>query len=435
MKRLLHQLGKWEYTWLCLLVIIVLALHFSIINLPDKPVFDEIHYISDARGVISGNETVRGEHPPLAKLFVVAGMLMLGDNPFGWRFFSVLLGAATLVFFYLICRNLSLSKRTSLLAVFLLALENLTFVFSGMAMLDVACLTFTTAAFWLYLRGDYPLSGIMVALSALCKLNGSLAIIAIFLHWLIVRRDRILEFFGLLVFAVVFFVSLMPVFDLYLFHKWTNPFSHISAMLSGTASLTFENVDNSYALPPWEWVFRFDLTPFTFHPNYLGVVSYTVEALIVPTVIFMFYKAISLPENLWVSLSGYMKRIWLRIRNREERISPTVIIAAPQTESSDAGVFSLAWLAGTYFMWMLIVFITNRVTYPFYLYQSIGPFCIGLGVFLSHVVRAWQVRTQGKLRWVLISFVVVFLLAHVAFFYMMSPVSYWWGTPIYSYVR
>jgi len=60
-----------------------------------------------------------------------------------------------------------------------------------MAMLDVSCLTFTLAAFWLYLRGNYPLSGIMVALSALCKLDGALAIIAILLHWLFIRRDKI----------------------------------------------------------------------------------------------------------------------------------------------------------------------------------------------------------------------------------------------------
>lgn len=121
MKRLIYWLGKWEYTWLCLLVVIILALHFSVIKIPDKTVFDEVHYITDARGVISGSETVRGEHPPLGKLFVIAGMLIFGDNPLGWRFFSVILGTISIVLFYLICRNLSMSKRASFLATFLLA--------------------------------------------------------------------------------------------------------------------------------------------------------------------------------------------------------------------------------------------------------------------------------------------------------------------------
>ena len=82
MKRLLSRFGKWEYKWLCLLVVVVLVLHFAIIKIPDKPVFDEAHYITDARGIISGQETVRGEHPSLGKLFVIAGMLIFGDNAF-----------------------------------------------------------------------------------------------------------------------------------------------------------------------------------------------------------------------------------------------------------------------------------------------------------------------------------------------------------------
>jgi dolichyl-phosphate-mannose-protein mannosyltransferase len=368
-------------------------MHFSIIKIPDKTVFDEVHYVTDARGVISGSETVRGEHPPLGKLFVIAGMLIFGDNPLGWRFFSVILSAISIVLFYFICRNLSMSKRASFLATFLLAFENLTFVFSGMAMLDVYCLTFTLAAFWLYLRGNYPLSGIMVALSALAKLNGALAIFAILLHWLIVRRDKIWEFFGLMVFTPVFFVFLMPFCDLYLFHKWTNPVQRIWTMLKGSASLTFANVENTYAQRPWEWIFRLDLTPYTFNPNYLAVVSYTVTVFIIPIVIYMIVKTI---------------------------------------KNSDAGFFGLLWFASTYLMWIPIVFITDRVTYPFYIYQSIGAICIGLGIGLSQLIRIFEVRRNGKFRWGVISFVVIYLLAHLAFFYIMSPLSYWWGTPVFN---
>ena len=158
MKRLLSRFSKWEYKWLCLLVVVVLVLHFAIIKIPDKPVFDEAHYVTDARGIIAGQETVRGEHPSLGKLFVIAGMLIFGDNALGWRFFSVILSAISLVLFYLICRNLSMSRRTSFLATFLLAFENLTFLYSGMAMLDVSSLTFTLGGFLVIFKGK--LSGI-----------------------------------------------------------------------------------------------------------------------------------------------------------------------------------------------------------------------------------------------------------------------------------
>ena len=256
MKRLLSHLGHWEYKWLCLLVVVILILHFAIINIPNKPVFDEMHYVTDARSVIAGQETARTEHPSLGKLFVIGGMVIFGDNPFGWRFFSVILGVISIILVYLICRNLSLSRRTSLLAAGLLAFENFMFLYSGMAMLDVSCLTFSLAAFWFYLRGDYPVSGIMVALSALAKLGGALAIIAILLHWLITRRDKIWEFFGLMVFAPVFFVFLMPLTDYFPYHKWMNPLDRISLMLRASSSLTFANVSGTYPEKPWEWPHR-----------------------------------------------------------------------------------------------------------------------------------------------------------------------------------
>ena len=392
MKRLSSRFSKWEYKWLCLLVVVVLVLHFAIIKIPDKPVFDEAHYITDARGIIAGQETIRPEHPSLSKLFVIAGMLIFGDNPLGWRFFSVILGAISIVLFYLICRNLSMSRRASFLATLLLAFENLTFVFSGMAMLDVACLTFTLAAFWLYLRGNYPMSGIMVALSALAKLNGALAIIAILLHWLIVRRDKIWEFVGLMLFTPVFFVFLMPLTDYYTFHRWVNPLVRIATMLKSSGSLTFANVSGTYPQRPIEWIFRWDLTPYYFHPNYLGVVSYTVLFLIIPVLIYLLVKAI---------------------------------------KRSDAGVFGLLWFTATYLIWIPAVWITDRVTYPYYIYPTIGVFCIGLGMGLSQLIHIFEVRRNGKLKWAAISIVVVFLLAHLTFFVLVSPLTYWWGTPIF----
>ena len=68
--RLLVRLGKWEYTWLCLLVLITLAGHFTLINQPNQLMFDEQYYVPDARAILSSHETLRLEHPPLGKLFV-----------------------------------------------------------------------------------------------------------------------------------------------------------------------------------------------------------------------------------------------------------------------------------------------------------------------------------------------------------------------------
>ena len=148
-KRWLKWLDKWEYTWLCLLVVITLAAHFSIINQPKQVVFDEVYYVNEARSILADNGTLRPEHPPVGKLFVVAGIALFGDNPVGWRFFSIICGTGCIILFYLICRQLAMSKRASVLATFLLALENMSFVQAGVAMLDVYSLVLMLASFWL----------------------------------------------------------------------------------------------------------------------------------------------------------------------------------------------------------------------------------------------------------------------------------------------
>ena len=147
-KQLLRRFLACEYAGLCLLVLLVLALHLAAILRPDAPVFDEQYYVPDARSILQGDGSERIEHPPLGKLIITSGVALFGDNPFGWRIMSVLFGLACIVFFYLICRSLRLSQRASFLATFILALENLSFVQAGIAMLDVFSLSLMLAAFW-----------------------------------------------------------------------------------------------------------------------------------------------------------------------------------------------------------------------------------------------------------------------------------------------
>ena len=115
-------------------MLVTLVLHFSIIANPTEPVFDEYHYVTDARSIIQEHESERTEHPPLGKLLITSSIALFGDNPVGWRAFSVLFGTANILLLYLICRNLMMSVRTSNLAIFLLTFENLSFVQSSVAM-------------------------------------------------------------------------------------------------------------------------------------------------------------------------------------------------------------------------------------------------------------------------------------------------------------
>jgi hypothetical protein len=106
-------------------------------------------------------------------------------------------------------------------------------------------------------------------------------------------------------------------------------------------------------------------------------------------------------------------------------------ITFSQIPGNDAGIFALCWFAGTYLVWIPGVWLTDRVTYPYYIFPTIGAFCIGLAMGWSQLIRFFEVRRSGKMRWVAIGLVVLFLLAHLVFFALVSPLSYYWGTPIF----
>lgn len=392
LKRLAALSGKWEYTWLCVLVLATLALHFSVILMPDKPVYDEQFYVDDARSILSGQNTLRPEHPSLGKVFIVVGTKLFGDGPMGWRFFSVIFGTVGVILLYLICRQLAMSRRASYLATFLFAFENMSFVQASMGMLDVYCLTLTLASFWLYLKGRYAPSGIMVGLSALAKLNGALALVPIGLHWFLTRRDRPRTFIPSMALSAVAFVGLMPLFDYIPFGRFVSPVGRIKDMLSLSSSLTFANVDNPNALKPWFWIFQIKPIAYWYKPEYIGTMSYSVLGLIIPASIYMLVKAI---------------------------------------RKSDAGLFGICWVAGTYLIWIPETFIFNRVGYPFYIYPTIPVFCLGLGMALSQLFDVWQMRKTGKLRWVALIAAIAFLVIHFGVFAIMSPASYWIGSPFF----
>ncbi len=182
------KLSHWQYFPLIVLLLVSLGLHLATITRPNEPLFDEQHYVPDARRIVNGEGTLRMEHPPLAKLIVAGGIKIFGDNPWGWRMPAVILSIIALMAFYDICRRLGTSHRTAFLATLLLSTENLMFIHSGMAMLDIFEVVLTIFAFWLYLKGPrwWWAAAVSVALAGLCKFSGILTIIPIGLHWLII---------------------------------------------------------------------------------------------------------------------------------------------------------------------------------------------------------------------------------------------------------
>jgi dolichyl-phosphate-mannose-protein mannosyltransferase len=166
-------------------IIFVIA-HFAMligITTPEKFYFDEVHYVPAARQML---EPVMREpmlnpmHPPLAKQLIAWSIHSFGDVPLGWRYPAVLFGALAIVAVYLCGLALFASQGPAIAASLLAFFNQMVFVQSRIAMLDIFALTlglFATASFLHGYRRERPhfwfaLVGLFSGLSIACKWSG-----------------------------------------------------------------------------------------------------------------------------------------------------------------------------------------------------------------------------------------------------------------------
>jgi len=121
-----------------LLVLVAFSLYVFRLDSPAIPIFDEgLFYIPAAKAYLAGLPDPNFEHPPLSKLSIAAGVAMLGDGPWGWRFPSAFAGTLGVVLTYRLGRRLWASPSAGLFAAALLAVDFLWFEVSRLALLDV----------------------------------------------------------------------------------------------------------------------------------------------------------------------------------------------------------------------------------------------------------------------------------------------------------
>jgi dolichyl-phosphate-mannose-protein mannosyltransferase len=169
-----------------IVVIVFVTAHFALlvgVTTPDKFYFDEVHYVPAARQMLEPvlpSPMLNPMHPPLAKQLMAISIRVFGDAPLGWRYPSVLFGSLAIVAMYL-CGLALFSARGPAIASSLLAFFNqMLFVQSRIAMLDIFALTFglfAIAAFMSGFRTQRPhpwfaLAGFAFGLSTACKWSG-----------------------------------------------------------------------------------------------------------------------------------------------------------------------------------------------------------------------------------------------------------------------
>src|SRR3546814_14575648 len=94
---------------------------------------------------------VNTEHPLLGKAIISAGIALFGDNSLGWRFFSTVAGAATVVALFAITWQLLGRMRPAVLAGVFAMLNMTLFVQARIALLDGLMAAFAVAGVWVLL--------------------------------------------------------------------------------------------------------------------------------------------------------------------------------------------------------------------------------------------------------------------------------------------
>jgi dolichyl-phosphate-mannose-protein mannosyltransferase len=171
-------------------VILFFAAHFALligVTTPDKFYFDEVHYVPAARQMLApatSEPMLNPMHPPLAKRLIALSIRSFGDGPLGWRYPGVLFGSLAIVAIYLCGLVLFAGPAPALAAALLAFFNQMLFVQSRIAMLDIFALAFgllATAAFLHGFRKSRPhlwfaLAGLGFGLSAACKWSGLFAL-------------------------------------------------------------------------------------------------------------------------------------------------------------------------------------------------------------------------------------------------------------------
>lgn len=134
--------------WCVLFALGFFALVLIRLGIPSKPMFDEVHYLPAARNLLALSTAINREHPMLGKEILALGMWLIGDNPWGWRLPSAIMGAVGL---FASMRAVWLATRsvaTTVLFGLLMATNFSWFIQSRIAMLDMAMAMSMAVAMW-----------------------------------------------------------------------------------------------------------------------------------------------------------------------------------------------------------------------------------------------------------------------------------------------
>lgn len=170
MKKPAFLSADWVKQYFGPLLLLILSLSFLVrvyqLQVPSTYIFDEVYHAVTAKLMAKNdprafewwneapepNTSVDWLHPPYAKYTQAASMLVFGQNSFGWRFSSAVVGVGVIALTAAVAVKLFGDHRLALLAALLASFDGLLLVQSRIAMNDIHVSFMILLTIWCYLH-------------------------------------------------------------------------------------------------------------------------------------------------------------------------------------------------------------------------------------------------------------------------------------------
>ena len=337
---LLKQLVSPEHARLLLLSILLItaATRIYMLHEPQREYFDEVYHAFTARNILVGdkrpwhwsNSAPEGyafewTHPPLAKEGMVLGMVIFGNNSFGWRLPAVLLSLGVSYLVYRLAIWFTGSYEVGLLTVGALCLDGLIFVMSRIGMNDMYFLFFMLLSLWAFLTKRNFVSSFALGLAAASKWSviWFLPILAVS-HFALKRKITTSYVWYFILPPLIYFVTYLPMFAFgYTLQTFVDMQKQMWWYHTGL------DATHAYTSPWYSW-------PFLVRPIYLYV------GPILGNMVSRIY-AMGNPMVFWSGVLGVCISAWYAVRERNKKIGILVFSYA---------VFFVSWAASPRIMFL-----------------------------------------------------------------------------------
>lgn len=399
---------KHAFKLLVILLVFAALTRFYHLSYPQEFYFDEVYHSFTAVEMIKGNPAAwewwntppegmayEWSHPPLAKLGMVAGIFLFGQQALGWRFSGALLGIGCVFLLYLLGQKI-FNRKVGFLAALLFAFDGLPLVMSRIGMNDTYFLFFGLLALWLFLKDKYLFSGLALGLSLASKWTAVYWLLVFGCYWFFqfLKEDKKKYFpfikqkfllflcFFLILPLSVYLLSYLPFFlNNHSFSQWWELQKQMWWYHTGLKAT------HPFTSPWWSWLIMK-------RPVWLFV-KYGQEKI---TNIY----AMGNPLVWWGGLISFFGVVWLAFKNRNEKL----------------GLVIFAYLS-LFLPWAF----SPRIMFIYHYLPAIPFLCLFLAWFLLWLARKKEFKPIFVSYLLLVGITFLFFYPH----WVGVEVTKWWN--------